>query len=229
MTKVFESLIKKPLKQLDNSTGKVFKISFFYIFKFLAVVVVALGLYLIVSGLFGKTGYFAMLRGYFSGFELTRSIICFILTLALNFIMFFAVAGVLWYRANDFKTYEFNNVLFIFPRLIKIFGEAIFLLPAIASTISFIAILFAAIPYAPIEGLISITGGFSTNLINSFIGNTFSAMFVQNFHDYISLLFSGGLIGLITGFALSFAILLGTYMLAEFFEIIFKFLMRKNN
>jgi uncharacterized membrane protein (Fun14 family) len=54
-------------------------------------------------------------------------------------------------------------------------------------------------------------------------------MFVQNFHDYISLLFSGGIMGLITGFALSFAILLGTYMLAEFFELVFKFLMRKND
>ncbi len=227
MTKIFEAIIKKPLKQLDNSTGKVFRASFFYILKFSAIIVVMIGLYLIVSGLFGKTGYFATLRGYFSGFELTRSIICFVLTLLLNLLMFLIIAGVLWYRADDFKNREFHSVLFIFPRLIKIFGEAIFALPAIASTISFVAILLAAIPYAPVEGLISLTGGFSTALINNFIGNTFSAIFVQNFHDYMSLLLSGGFMGLFTGYALSFIILLGAYILGDLFEIIIKFLMRK--
>ena len=51
MTKVFESLIKKQLKELDNSTGKVFRTSFYYIFKLLVVIVLILGLYLIISGL----------------------------------------------------------------------------------------------------------------------------------------------------------------------------------
>jgi uncharacterized membrane protein len=226
MRNIFKTIISNPLEQLDCSTGKVFRVTFFYILKAAAIVVAILGLYLIISGFFGKTGYFATLRGSFSGFELFRSIVCFIITLFLNLFMFFIVSGVLWKRANDFRNRDFSSVLFVFPKLIKIMGEAICVLPAIASTISFVAIALAAIPYAPVEGLISMTGGVSTALINNFIGNTFSAIFVQSFHDYISLLLNGGLLGLFKGFALSFLILLGTYFVAEFFEIFIAFFMR---
>ncbi len=229
MTKLFRTLIANPLQQLDCSTGKVFRFTFFYILKAAAVVVALMGLYLIITGLFGKTGYFATLRGSFSGFELVRSIICFVITLFLNLLMFFIVSGVLWKRANDFRNRDFAGVLFIFPKLIKIMGESLCVLPAIASTISFVAIALAAIPYAPVEGLISLTGGMSTALINNFIGNTFSAIFVQSFHDYISLLINGGFLGLFNGFALSFLILLGAYFLAEFFEIFIAFFMRERS
>lgn len=226
MAKIVDTLITKPLKQLDNSTGKIFQISFYYILKISSIVVAVVGLYLIVSGFFGKTGYFATLQGYYSGFELIRSIICFILTLALNILMFLIVSGVLWFRADKLKNDEYRSVVFILPRLLKTAGEAIFALPAIASTISFVAIALAAIPYAPVEGLISLTGGISMSLINSFIGNTFSAIFVQNFQEYLSLLFSGGIMGLFTGYSISFLILIGVYIAGDLLEMLFKFLSR---
>ena len=228
MQTLFKTLIANPLEQLDCSTGKVFRFAFFYLLKIASVLVTILGLYLVISGFFGKTGYFATLRGS-SGFELVRSIICFIITLSLNILMFLAISAILWKRANDFMKQSFSGVLFIFPKLIKIIGETVCILPAFAATISFFAIVLAAIPYAPVEGLIGLTGGMSTALINDFIGNTFSAIFIDNFHDYITLLFSGGFLGLLKGFGLSFLILLGSYMTAEFFEIIIAFFMRENS
>ena len=232
MQKFFKNMIVNPLEQLDCCTGKVFRNAFFYLLKIASILVAILGLYLIISGFFGKTGYFATLRGS-SGFELVRSIICFVITLALNILMFSAISIILWKRADGFIKREFSSVLFIFPKLIKIVGETVSVLPAIASTISFTAIILAAIPYAPVEGLISLTGGMSTALINDFIGNTFSAIFVQSFHDYFTLLINGGVLGLIKGFTLSFLILLGTYVIAEFFEIVIAFLSQertsKNN
>ena len=226
MRNLYKTLIANPLNQLDSSTGKIFRLAFFYLLKTASILATILGLYLVISGFFGKTGYFATLRGS-SGFELVRSIICFIITLSLNITLFLVISAILWKRANDFMKREFSGVLFIFPKLIKIIGETVCILPIFAATISFFAIALAAIPYAPVEGLISLTGGMSTALINDFIGNTFSAIFIDNFSDYITLLINGGFLGLIKGFGLSFLILMGSYMIAELFEIIIAFLMRE--
>ncbi|HON18176.1 MAG TPA: hypothetical protein PK990_03310 [Salinivirgaceae bacterium] len=227
MINLSNSFLNNILKNLDCSTGKFFRHTLFYVLKAAAVGMAIFGAYLIISGIFGKTGYFSTLKGSFTGFELTRSIICFAITLVINILFFLTISGILWSRAEGFKDSDTTGVLFIFPKLLKIAGEVLCLIPAFISVISFFAILLAAIPYAPIEGVMQLSGGIGSSMINDVVGNTFSAIFIQNFSDYINLLFNGGLLGLFRGFAIGFVILLGAYLVAEFFEILLYFLLRQ--
>ncbi len=220
--------IVNPLKHLDCSKGKFFRHTIFYVLKGASIIVAITGIYLIISGFFGRTGYFATLKGSFTEFEMARSIVCFVITLAINILLFFSLTGILWKRADDFRDNSFANVLFILPKLIKIAGEVLCLIPLFISLISFFAIILAGIPYAPIEGLMQLSSGIGSSLINDVVGNTFSAIFIQNFSDYLNLVFSGGFLGLFKGFSISFLILLGAYLLAEFIETLLYFLMKQS-
>lgn len=223
---IYNKIISQPLDSLDKQSGKIFKSIFYYIFKISALGVGIYGAYLLITGLYGKTGYFTMLRSL-NTFEYTRSIACFILTFAISATMFYAVSAILWKRANDFKTREFGGAIFLFPRFLKIMGETIAIVPISAALISFLAIIFSAIPYAPIETLGNLAGSIGSNMINEFIGNTFSAIFIETAADYFKLL-ADGFIGLISGFFMSVGVLFGTYIIAELFEIIIYFLIRKS-
>jgi len=175
--------------------------------------------------LLGKTGYLTMLKSLDS-FDLVRSIICLIFTFTISAGMFFSISAIFWKRANDFKTREFGGAVFLFPRFIKILGEAIAVIPISAALISFFAIILSAIPYAPIESLGNLAGSIGSTMVNEFIGNTFAAVFIETASDYFQLL-TDGFIGLITGFFMSIGVLFGTYIIAELFEIAIYFLIRK--
>lgn len=221
-----KTLFTKGLGSLDSSPGQLFKNMFYYIFKVLAIGVFIYGLFLLISGMFGKTGYFSMLRTL-DTFELIRSIICFVITFFISALIFFSIGLILWKRANSFKSFEYNGTILLFPRLIKSFGEIIAILPISAALISFFAIILSAIPYAPIEPLSQLMGGTGSSIMNHFVGNTFSAIFIDNINDYFKLLFQGGFLGLITGFLLSIGALFGSYTIAELFELLIYFLIRK--
>lgn len=223
---LYNKIITQPLDSLDAQPGSIFKSIFYYIFKISALLIGFYGAYLLVTGLYGKTGYFTMLRSL-NSFEYIRSIVCFVITFAISATMFFAVAAILWKRANDFKTREFGGAIFLFPRFIKIIGEVAAIIPISAAMISFFAIIFAAIPYAPIESLGNFAGSIGSGMINEFIGNTFSAIFIETAADYFKLL-TDGFIGLVSGFFMSIALLFGSYIVAELFEIIIYFLIRKS-
>ncbi len=223
---LYKKVIAKPLDSLDQQTGSIFKNLFYFVFKIASLGVAIYGAYLLISGLMGKTGYLTMLKSLDS-FDLVRSIICFIFTFTISAAMFFSVAAIFWKRANDFKTREFGGAVFLFPRFIKTFGEAIAVVPISAALISFFAIILSAIPYAPIESLGNLAGSIGSTMVNEFIGNTFAAIFVETASDYFKLLIDG-FIGLITGFFMSIGVLFGTYILAELFEIVIYFLIRKS-
>jgi hypothetical protein len=177
---LYNRLIAGPLESLDREPGHFFKNIFYFIFKISSIGVAIYGAYLLVTGLYGKTGYFTMLRSLDS-FEYVRSIICFVLTFAISASMFFVV---------------------------------------------FFAIILSAIPYAPIEALGNLAGSVGSNMVNTFVGNTFAAIFIESASDYFKLL-ADGFIGLVSGFIMSVGILFGTYIFAELFEMIIYFLIRK--
>lgn len=222
---LYSKLIAKPLDTLDQQTGRIFKNIFYFVFKLASIGIAIYGAYLLVSGLLGKTGYLTMLRSLDS-FDLVRSIICFIFTFTISAAMFFSIAAIFWKRANDFKTRDFGGAVFLFPRFVKILGEAVAVIPISAALISFFAIMLSAIPYAPIESLGNLAGSIGSTMVNEFIGNTFAAVFIETASDYFQLLIDG-FIGLIVGFFMSIGVLFGTYILAELFEIIIYFLIRK--
>ncbi|HKK59257.1 MAG TPA: hypothetical protein VJ937_07250 [Salinivirga sp.] len=222
---LYSKLIAKPLDSLDQQTGKIFKNLFYFVFKIASLGIAIYGAYLLVSGLLGKTGYLTMLKSLDS-FDLVRSIICLIFTFTISAGMFFSISAIFWKRANDFKTREFGGAVFLFPRFIKILGEAIAVIPISAALISFFAIILSAIPYAPIESLGNLAGSIGSTMVNEFIGNTFAAVFIETASDYFQLL-TDGFIGLITGFFMSIGVLFGTYIIAELFEIAIYFLIRK--
>ncbi|ALO14158.1 hypothetical protein [Salinivirga cyanobacteriivorans] len=222
---LYSKLIAKPLDSLDQQTGKIFKNLFYFVFKIASLGIAIYGAYLLVSGLLGKTGYLTMLKSLDS-FDLVRSIICLIFTFTISAGMFFSISAIFWKRANDFKTREFGGAVFLFPRFIKILGEAIAVIPVSAALISFFAIILSAIPYAPIESLGNLAGSIGSTMVNEFIGNTFAAVFIETASDYFQLL-TDGFIGLITGFFMSIGVLFGTYIIAELFEIVIYFLIRK--
>jgi len=223
MSNFINNFTEKPLRYIDNSNGKIFRICFYYILKVCSVLILFFGLFYIFKGLLGRTGYFSNFTVMVSTFETVRYLFCFFITFLLNILMFVAVSVILWKRAEHIKKDEINSILFLLTRLLRTIGECICVIPFFASLISFFAILLAAIPYAPVESLISLTGGYDFPLVNTFVVNTFSAIFIQNFQDYIRLLLSGT-IGLFGGAALSFIIIFGIYLIAESFDIIFRFL-----
>lgn len=222
---LYSKLIAKPLDSLDQQTGKIFKNLFYFVFKIASLGIAIYGAYLLVSGLLGKTGYLTMLKSLDS-FDLVRSIICLIFTFTISAGMFFFISAIFWKRANDFKTREFGGAVFLFPRFVKILGEAVAIIPISAALISFFAIILSAIPYAPIESLGNLAGSIGSTMVNEFIGNTFAAVFIETASDYFQLL-TDGFIGLITGFFMSIGVLFGTYIVAELFEIVIYFLIRK--
>lgn len=222
---LYSNVIAKPLDNLDNQAGKVFKNIFYFVFKLAAVGIAIFGIYLLVTGLLGKTGYLVMLRSL-DEFELVRSIICFVITFVISAGLFFGIAAIFWKRANDFKGKDFGGAIFLFPRFIKTIGEAAALLPVTAALISFFAIILAAIPYAPIESLANMAGGIGSSMVNEFVGNTFAAVFIETASEYFKLL-GDGFMGLVMGSFMSIGILFGTYILAELFEIIIYFFIRK--
>src|SRR6056297_19473 len=175
---LYSKLIAKPLDSLDQQTGKIFKNLFYFVFKIASLGIAIYGAYLLVSGLLGKTGYLTMLKSLDS-FDLVRSIICLIFTFTISAGMFFSISAIFWKRANDFKTREFGGAVFLFPRFIKILGEAIAVIPISAALISFFAIILSAIPYAPIESLGNLAGSIGSTMVNEFIGNTFAAVFIE--------------------------------------------------
>lgn len=227
MLKIIDRFIEQPLNQLDSSKSRVFVNVFYFILKISAILVTIFGLYIVIEGLLGKTGYFSNFSDVFSTFEKARSIICFIITFSLNVLLFLIIGSILWVRADHFKKKETLSILFLLPRTLRVLGEVACVVPTIASLVSFFAILLAAIPYAPVESIISLTGGVGLSLINNFIGNAFSAIFVQNFQDYMSSLINGGIIGLFSGLAVSLGILLVTYLISEILEVFFYFLIRE--
>lgn len=222
---LYSKIITQPLDSLDKQTGSIFKNIFYYVFKISALLIGFYGAYLLITGLYGKTGYFTMLRSL-NSFEYIRSIICFVITFIISAAMFYGIAAIFWKRATDFKTREFGGAIFLFPRFIKILGEAVAIIPISAALISFFAIIFAAIPYAPLESLGNLAGSIGSGIINEFIGNTFSAIFIETATDYFKLL-TDGFIGLFSGIFMSIGILFGSYIIAELFEIIIHFLIRK--
>jgi hypothetical protein len=223
---LYSKIIAKPLDNLDSQAGKVFKNIFYFVFKLAAVGIAIFGVYLLITGLLGKTGYLTMLKSL-SDFELVRSIICFVITFFISASLFFGIAAIFWKRANDFKDKDFGGAIFLFPRFMKTIGEAVAFLPVTAALISFFAIILAAIPYAPIESLGNMAGGIGSSMVNEFVGNTFAAVFIETAADYFKLL-GDGFMGLVMGSFMSIGILFGTYILAELFEIIIYFFIRKN-
>ncbi len=222
---IFSKMIAKPLDSLDQQTGRIFKNIFYFVFKLSSIGIAIYGAYLLITGLYGKTGYFTMLRSL-DTFEFIRSLFCFTFTFLISAAMFFIVSAIFWKRANDFKARDFGGAVFLFPRFLKILGEAIAVVPISAALISFFAIIFAAIPYAPIETLGNLAGSVGSTMVNEFIGNTFAAVFIETPADYFSLL-SDGFMGLVAGFFMSVGVLFGTYIFAELFEIIIYFFIRK--
>lgn len=226
MISLYKKTVVRMLDQLDSKRVGVFNAVICFVMKALAVVMLVVSLYLVFSGLFGKTGYFATLRGV-GGFELARTIVCFIVTFAINIAAFVLMSAIIWRRADGFLRSDDKNILNIFPRLVRTVGEVACVVPIFVVLVSFMAMLFAAIPYAPIDALTSFSGGYVPPFLSDMVGNTFSAIFLQNFKDYIALLFNGGVMGLLQGFGFSFLILLGTYLVAELFELLVAFLARR--
>ncbi|PLX14718.1 MAG: hypothetical protein C0599_18350 [Salinivirgaceae bacterium] len=221
----YSKVIAKPLDNLDQQAGKVFKNVFYFVFKLAAVGIAIYGIYLLVTGLLGKTGYLTMLKSL-NDFELVRSIICFVITFLISAGLFLGIAAIFWKRANDFKHKDFGGAIFLFPRFIKTIGEAIAILPVTAALISFFAIILAAIPYAPIESLGNMAGSIGSSMVNEFVGNTFAAVFIETASDYFKLL-GDGFMGLVMGSFMSIGILFATYIFAEFIEIVIYFFIRK--
>jgi len=224
---ILNNFFGRSLNYIESSKGKFFKEFFYYALKICALIILVMGMYVILKGLIGKTGYFSNFKVMFSVFETVRSITCFIITFLINILAVVFISALLWKRADHFREKEISSILFLFTRLIRTIGECLCIVPIFAALISFFAILLAAIPYAPVESLISLTGGLSIPFINNFIGNTFSALFVQNFQDYLNSFFNGGIIGLLGGAGMSFVILFGAYSIAELFDMIFYFFLRE--
>ena len=221
LRKLFDQMVSEPQRMLDS--GALFQRGFYNIVRLISILVGLYGAYLIVSELFGGNGYIDKMTDL-PAFPMVRSIFCSLITLLISVATIAWMTGILWNRSRNFKEIENGSVIDILPRFIRLIGETLAVLPLSAALISFIAILLAAYPYAPIEAFYDVSKDFE--FVDGMVGKIENGVRIDEFDDYIDGL-SNGLLGLVLGIIYSFTILVIYYLIAQVWEILVRFFRRQ--
>jgi hypothetical protein len=223
MKELYDLLIEKPISMVDS--GEVFKKGFFLVFKLLAIATGIFGIYTIIVNLTGGNGYFASF-GRMDGFLVFRSVVTFIITLLISLATFFVIGLIFWKSGDDFKNKEYNGLALIASRLLKIYGQVLAVLFVSLGLVCFFTAIIAGKPYFPVIDLLAPVLVFA-GPARGFFGLLYSGFSVTTFGDYMNTLLNLGLLGLIAGVVCAFIALVVTYFLAEIYEIVLYFLLRK--
>ena len=215
MKELLNKFVKRPLDFVDS--GELFKKGFFLIFKLLALLTVGFGLYTIITQLGPYFGN--VTRG--DVFFIIRSIIVFILTLITSLACFIGLGLIFWKNGDDFKETPYNGLALIVAKILKITGQLLALVYGIIGTNIFISVLFAGAPFG--ISITSIKGLIPKNPLMAFMG---AAYYSETAGQYFNNLL-GGLIAFAISIVAMFVILAVFYLLAELWEILLSFLLRK--
>jgi hypothetical protein len=230
---MYSKFVTNPLNGLDD--GSFFKKGFYYIVKLASIGIVIWGFYLIFSDMFGSTGYFKTLKGM-EVWPMIRSILFFLTNVIISALAVMWLTSVLWKRSEEFKEVDYNGVPLIIPRFIKLIGQLVaVVIIAFAVTIAAAHIFVIPINYFPLEEIFAriMNNPVSTHedilaFTSSLPEISYYTGPVDGFGDYIkTFLFNGAIWNIIKGIILAFLNLAVFYFIAEIFEIIIYFLIRK--
>ncbi len=226
----YEKCINEPLNSFESAD--FFKKGFNNLFTVGAIGLTLYGFYLIAGGLFGDNGYIDRVDKL-EWFPLVRSIALSVVTLLLSIFAIAIFVGIMWKRSSDFRDLKENNMLYVFPRLIKTIGELFAFVPFVISLFTLCSVVFVVpIKYAfvPAKKIISgFANAYNESPFADYVSmnvNTRPRM-ASNFSEYFSYLFSDGFGGVIMGLVNGFIILFACYLFAEAIRVVLNFLIRK--
>jgi hypothetical protein len=233
MDNMYSRFVSNPLNGLDD--GSFFKKGFYYIVKLASIGIVIWGFYLIFSDMFGSTGYFKSLKGM-DVWPMIRSILFFLTNVIISALAVMWLTAVLWKRSEEFKEVDYNGIPLIIPRFIKLIGQLVAVVVIVhALTIAAAHVFVTQAGYYPLQEIFAqiMNNPVSTypdvvSFTSSLPDFSYYAAPVDGFGDYIkTFLFNGAIWNVIKGIILAFFNLAIFYFIAEIFEIIIHFLIRK--
>ncbi|MBN2682855.1 MAG: hypothetical protein JXR58_10130 [Bacteroidales bacterium] len=230
---MYSKFVTNPLNGLDD--GSFFKKGFYYIVKLASIGIVVWGFYLIFADMFGATGFFKSLKGM-EVWPMIRSILFFLTNVVISALAVMWLTSVLWKRSEEFKEVDYNGVPLIVPRFIKLIGQLVAVV-IIATSVTIAAAHIFVVPagYFPLIEIFERIGNnpisthkYVVEFTSSLPQLTFYNSPVDGFGDYIqTFLFNGAIWNIIKGIIVAFLNLAVFYFIAEIFEIIIYFLIRK--
>lgn len=231
---MYSRFVTNPLNGLDD--GSFFKKGFYYIVKLASIGIVIWGFYLIFADMFGSAGYFKSLKGM-DVWPMIRSLLFFLTNIIISALAVMWLTSVLWKRSEEFKEVDYNGIPLIIPRFIKLIGQLVAIVIVTGALTLAAAHIFVTVPvnYFPLQEIFEriLNNPVSThpeimNFTSSLPEFTLYAAPVDGFGDYIkTFLFNGAIWNIVKGIILAFLNLAVFYFIAEIFEIIIHFLIRK--
>jgi len=231
---MYSRFVTNPLNGLDD--GSFFKKGFYYIVKLASIGVAIWGFYLIFASMFGDAGYFKSLKGM-EIWPLIRSLLFFLSNIVISAMAVMWLTSVLWKRSEEFKEVDYNGVPLIIPRFIKLFGQLVAVVFVTVSVTYASAHIFVANPgvYMPLEDIYKAIMNNPINeiprvqgFIESLPKLSMNIGEVNGFGHYMNdFFFDGAIWNIVKGLILAFINLAVFYFIAEIFEIVIYFLIRK--
>lgn len=215
MKELLEKFVKKPLDFIDS--GELFKKGFFFIFKLLAILVVGFGLYTLVVGIGPHFNRILQMDGFF----IVRSILVFIITLVISLGCFVALGLIFWKNGDDFKDTPYSGLALIVAKVLKIVGQMAAVLYGALGINIFISTLFSGTPFG--LSFSTIANVLPPNPLTMFMQANYMAQDIGQYFENLL----GGVIALVVSIVVMFVVLAVFYLLAELYEIILSFLLRK--
>jgi hypothetical protein len=226
MKELYEKFVKKPISMVDS--GELFKNGLNLILKLAALALVLFGLYVCISGLFGDSGYFNLIKGA-DGFLTIRCIVTFLITFCISLLTYVAIALVLWYQADDIKE-NYDGIILLPSRFFKIFGQIVAVALISLGLINFVAALFAGVPFARV--------GIIQQFIPKELGGLMGLMGLSqqgglamppDLLAYLQNLLFVGILGLVASVIIAFLVIIIFYIIARGYEILVKFFQNGGN
>lgn len=234
MDNMYTRFVTNPLNGLDD--GSFFKKGFYYIVKLASIGIAIWGFYLIIAYMFGDSGYFKSLKDM-EVWPMIRSLLYFLTNIVISALAVMWMTSVLWKRSEEFKEVDYNGVPLIIPRFVKLIGQLVSVVFVTTTVSVAFAHLFVVPPYVyfPME---EIYAYILNNPITTYpdvqdfmaslpeISNNITT--VDGFGHYMQDFFLDGAIwNVVKGILIGFLNLAVFYFIAEIFEIIIYFLIRK--
>lgn len=214
-----------PMAQLEKDD--FFKKAFGIGLKALAAIVILIGVYYLIFGLFGDSGFFkGPFKSFSGGFEKARVVLGLLLSLVLSAGLLAGIGLVLFKRSSDIENGPTGTAENYLPVLLKTYGEIAALFPIFLGLFVFFTSFLDIYIYNPLGDYLAYGAGMSPFKFGPDISGLTSFVGITDFKTYIEGFFMG-LQGLIIGIFKAIVVLFFFYLLAELYKIILNYFAKK--
>ncbi|MDD2636891.1 MAG: hypothetical protein PHW82_15470 [Bacteroidales bacterium] len=214
MEKLLGLFTSKPMEIIEKEN--FFKKTFRLVFLLATAIIAAYGIYSIISV---AIDYFDVVFNM-DAFPIIRHLILFVLCLIIAVATYLFIVGAMYNRAKLILSGPETNLVDIMPGVFKTIGVIGAIIPLAIGLITLFSTALVAMPFFPMDGLVGIVSSFS--FVD--IPGTFSGLGVDTFKEYFSQLFQVGFFVMILSIFVSFANLVGMYLLSAIYKLVVDFL-----